>query len=61
MNTNGTVLKRGRVAAVFAAIVVLAFAVRLAHLYCVEGLASFYTPINDWRSYDEWSKRIASG
>lgn len=45
----------------FVAIVALALGLRLANLYAIEGMASFYHPINDGRSYDEWAKRIAAG
>jgi len=50
-----------RIAAVFAAVVLIAFALRLIHMYEALRLPYFYSPISDGRSYDEWSRRIVAG
>lgn len=61
MSSNATSGARGRTVALFIAIVAVAIAARMANLCAIEGMASFYHPINDGRSYDEWAKRIVAG
>lgn len=48
-------------ATIFLAIVAIAFALRLVHLYQAERLPFFYSLISDAHSYDEWSKKIVAG
>jgi len=50
-----------RNAALFVAIVVVAFGARLIHLYEFARLPTFQVPIGDARAYIDWSRRIVEG
>jgi tetratricopeptide (TPR) repeat protein len=45
----------------FAAVVVLAFVVRLVYLFQIESIPLFYHLPGDPRTYDEWARHIAAG
>lgn len=47
--------------AIFAAVCVFAFSLRLAYLFQIEAAPLFYHLVGDGRVYDEWAQRIAAG